>query len=369
MGNTADELVSVDKLCELWVQKQRNFEKDIHELLDQSKLMAAKMSASAEAEASETDEQSEERALMVKTRTQKELKLNELMINLTEELQRRHNDENTKKRVKEWHKSLDKMRLKLLSISQTLQKIGLVDKMSIEKLCHTAEYTQIKYEMLGQELQRCETLRHQNLPTLIDHVCDDINHWSDLVLQYPTIRSYQSECYTEELLELLEQKLVDLQSYYNRYKNIFELFSKRSKMWRRMLALEEQTKEPNRYYNRGGQLLREERERKYIAQKLPLIEQELSQLVQEYEQETSHPFLVYGEEMLSRLSADWEGYRSAKDLLGKKRKPFKLDKIQTASVSTFNSLSLICQASSVPEIAKTPASSQIRGKRDKKFLN
>lgn len=365
MGNTADELISVDKLCELWAQKQRNFEKDIHDLLDKSKLMAKKMSASAEA--AEAVEQSEEDALLAKTRTQQELKLNELMIHLTEELQRRHNDANAKKRMKEWHKSLDKMRLKLLSTSQTLQKIGLVDKLAIEKLCHTEEYTQRKYEMLGQELQSCETLRHQNLPMLINHVCEDINHWSDLTLQYPTIRSYQSECYTEELLELLEQKLIDLQGYYNRYKNIFELYSKRTKMWRRMLALEEQAKEPNRYHNRGGQLLREERERKYIAQKLPLVEQELGQLVQQYEHETSQPFLVYGEEMLSRLAADWEEYRSAKELLNKNRKPPKMDKSQTVSVSTFNSLLLIRDASSVPDITSNPTPSKIWSKRAKKL--
>lgn len=365
MGNE-DEL-SVESLCELWAQKQRTFEQDIRMLLDKSKELAEKMNVDTEALADDPDE---EDALAKKARTQQEFKLTELMIHLTEELQRRHNEANAKKRMKEWHKSLDKMRIKILKISQTLQRIGLVDKVAIEKLCHTQEYTQSHYEMLGQELQRCETLRHKNLSILIDHVRNEIKQWSELTLQYPTIRNYQNECYTEELLELLENKLGDLQTYYNSNKNIFDMYEKRVKMWRRMEALEEQAREPGRYNNRGGQLLREERERKYISTKLPQIEEQLSQLVQEYEQETGQPFLIYGDELMSRLASDWEEYRATKDLMNHKRKTSKsgdmVDPIMRVSTSTFHSLFSIRETSSMSQIVSSPAVNRTCGKRVKK---
>lgn len=366
MGN--EEELSVEGLCELWAQKQRTFEQDIRSLLDQSKELAEKMSVATEALADEPDD--DEEALAKKMRSQQEFKLTELMIHLTEEMQRRHNEANAKKRMKEWHKSLDKMRIKILKISQTLQRIGLVDKVSIEKLCHTQEYTQSHYEMLGQELQRCETLRHKNLAILIDHVRSEINQWSELTLQFPTIRNYQNECYTEELLELLENKLGDLQNYYNSNKNIFAMYDKRVKMWRRMEALEEQAREPSRYNNRGGQLLREERERKHISTKLPQIEEQLSQLVQEYEQETGQSFLIYGDEIMSRLSSDWEEYRATKDLINNKRKTSKstamVDPIMAVSTSTFHSLFSIRETSSISQIVSSPNLTRACGKRLKK---
>lgn len=364
MGNK--EELSVEGLCELWAQKQRTFEQDIRSLLDQSKELAEKMRVASEALDDEADDDEDG---LAKKRSQQKFKLTELMIHLTEELQRRHNEANAKKRMKEWHKSLDKMRIKVLKISQTLQRNGLVDKVAIEKLCHTEEYTQSHYEMLGQELQRCETLRHKNLAMLIDNVRKEINQWSEMTLQYPTIRNYQNECYTEELLELLENKLSDLQSYYNSNKNIFAIYEKRVKMWRRMEALEEQAREPSRYNNRGGQLLREERERKYISTKLPQIEEQLSQVVQEYEQETGQSFLIYGDEIMSKLSSDWEEYRATKDLMINKRKTSKATAIinpMTVSTSTFHSLFSIRETTSMSQIASSPNLTRAYGKRLKK---
>lgn len=46
-----------------------------------------------------------------------------------------------------------------------------------------------------------------------------------------------------------------------------------------MIAIEAKATEPGRFNNRGGQLLKEEKERKTIATKLPKIETRLSELV------------------------------------------------------------------------------------------
>lgn len=57
------------------------------------------------------------------------------------------------------------------------------------------------------------------------------------------------------------------------------MIEQRKVLWDRMAALEAKASEPGRYNNRGGQLLKEERERKTIANKLPKIEAELTELV------------------------------------------------------------------------------------------
>ncbi|KAM8708608.1 hypothetical protein ACLKA7_015560 [Drosophila subpalustris] len=339
MGKTDEDKINVDTLCEMWTLKQRNFEMDIRSLLDKSKRLAKQLSKADESK--------------IKSLPQQQVKLDELMIHLTEELQRRHDEASAKKRLQEWHKTLDKMRVKIRVISQTLEKVGLTDKKTINKLCDAQDYTQHHYELLSLELQRCEALRRENLSELIDHLWTEINHWSEMTLQYPPVHKYQQECCTEELLELLEKKSADLQRYYERNKYIFELYAKRVKLWTRMEALEEKAKEPNRYHNRGGQLLGEERERNHISIKLPQIEEQLNQMVQDYMEQMNQPFMVYGEEIMARIAADWEEYRAAKDLQSEIRKNSTFDgSLGTqfkGSNSTFNSLNSLRKTSSVPQ--------------------
>lgn len=49
------------------------------------------------------------------------------------------------------------------------------------------------------------------------------------------------------------------------YRHIFELVVTRKNLWLKMTELEARATEPGRYHNRGGQLLKEEKERKAIA--------------------------------------------------------------------------------------------------------
>ncbi|XP_034483195.1 uncharacterized protein LOC117788521 [Drosophila innubila] len=342
MGKTDEDKMNVDTLCEMWTQKQRNFEMDIRCLLDKSKRLSQQLSKAA------VDESKS------KTLSQQQYKLDELMIHLTEELQRRHDEASAKKRLQEWHKTLDKMRVKIRVISQTLEKVGLTDKKTIDKLCETEDYTQHHYELLSLELQRCETLRHENLNALVDHLWAEINQWSEMTLQYPTVHKYRKECCTEDLLEVLEKKLADLQRYYNSNIAIFELYAKRVKLWTRMEALEEKAKEPNRYRNRGGQLLGEERERNHISIKLPLIEEQLNQMVQDYVERVNQPFLVYGEEIMTRIASDWEEYRATKDLQAEIRKNATFDNWCASQIkASRSSLISLRKTSSVPQFNQT----------------
>lgn len=48
-------------------------------------------------------------------------------------------------------------------------------------------------------------------------------------------------------------------------RHIFEMVVTRKNLWLKMTELEARATEPGRYHNRGGQLLREEKERKAIA--------------------------------------------------------------------------------------------------------
>lgn len=73
-----------------------------------------------------------------------------------------------------------------------------------------------------------------------------------------------------------------------------------------MIALEAKQNEPGRYNNRGGQLLREEKERKQLNQKLPEIEKEIRKMLDTFEQNNHRPFLINGERVSDIMERDWE---------------------------------------------------------------
>ncbi|XP_033255180.1 protein regulator of cytokinesis 1-like [Drosophila miranda] len=130
------------------------------------------------------------------------------------------------------------------------------------------ENTQRTYDILHSELQRCQALRSQNLKTFIEQLRVEISKWWDLTLKSQQERkrfsNYYYKYYNEDLLELHELELDDLKSFYTCNKEIFDLYESRAELWSRMQALEAKANEPNRFNNRGGQFLKEEKERKVL---------------------------------------------------------------------------------------------------------
>lgn len=72
-----------------------------------------------------------------------------------------------------------------------------------------------------------------------------------------------------------------------------------------MVALEAKQNEPGRYNNRGGQLLREEKERRQLNQKLPEIEKEIRKMLDAYEQTHKIPFSINGERLVDIIERDY----------------------------------------------------------------
>lgn len=104
------------------------------------------------------------------------------------------------------------------------------------------------------------------------------------------------------------------------FRNIFELFQERNEWFEKKKALDAKQNDRNRYNNRGGQLLKEEKERKLMDMKIPKIENEIKILVQEYQQQNQQDFLINGESIIELMDKDWENYRGTKELQKSARK-------------------------------------------------
>ncbi|XP_068155647.1 protein regulator of cytokinesis 1-like [Drosophila tropicalis] len=221
-----------------------------------------------------------------------------------------------------------------------------------------SKYNQHTFDILHEELQRCQTLRSQNLQRFIENLRVEIYKWWDLTLKSEQERkrfyNFFNDFYNEDLLELHELELDDLKSYYYKNKTIFELFESRGTLWARMEALEAKANEPGRFNNRGGQLLKEERERKAITSKLPKIEQEITELVQEYQERENAPFLVFGKNILERIAEDWETKKKNRPVYAGKMLP-----PPTPTQAPRTPMSMRNVSSSTFSLRKTPSQAKL----------
>ncbi|CAH1636958.1 unnamed protein product [Spodoptera littoralis] len=171
--------------------------------------------------------------------------------------------------------------------------------------CHPQTEAAIK-----EEIKRCDQIKRQKIQVFVANVRTKIKLMWDSVMYSSREREefvhYYQDIFTEDTLTLHELYLEKITKYYNDHKHIFELVVTRKNLWLKMTELEARATEPGRYHNRGGQLLREEKERKAIASNLPKIEAQIRELVSEYEAKTGNIFTVDGKPLLQLMEDEWE---------------------------------------------------------------
>lgn len=104
------------------------------------------------------------------------------------------------------------------------------------------------------------------------------------------------------------------------YRKIFELYNERNHWFEKKKAMDAKQNDRNRFNNRGGQLLKEEKERKMMEAKIPKIENEIRTLALEFSEQNNNDFLINGESIIDVMEKEWENYRGSK-LLNSARKP------------------------------------------------
>ncbi|SPP77109.1 protein regulator of cytokinesis 1-like [Drosophila guanche] len=205
----------------------------------------------------------------------------------------------------ELREDIDATREKVLGLWPRLEE---TDEARMQLVRDATEYTQSTRRVLQEELQRCQLLFRGQLKTIIQQLRVEINEWWDRTLKSRQERlrfaSYYTDWYNEELLELHELQLEDLKLYYENHKEIFELYASRAALLARLEELDAKSHDPTRFQNRGGQLLKEERERRDIACKLPKIELQITELVRVHEAKCFGPFLVHGENILELMGRE-----------------------------------------------------------------
>ncbi|KAI5696728.1 hypothetical protein M8J77_007123, partial [Diaphorina citri] len=124
------------------------------------------------------------------------------------------------------------------------------------------------------------------------------------------------------VLEKHEKEVENVKQYYEENRDIFDLLEKRFELWRDLIDLEDKACDKERLFkNRGGQLLAEERKRKFIQKELPKLEKHLDKLFDRYEEKNEGQVFLYdGEDARAMIAAQWQERNNAKENVKNARK-------------------------------------------------
>lgn len=185
-----------------------------------------------------------------------------------------------------------------------------------QKFDKYTDTTQTTYDKLLLEVQRCEQIKRDNIRTFIEKVRVEIEEYWEKCLKSEAERmrfkSFSSNVFNEDVLELHEDELRHLKLYYENNEQLFKLVEERQTLWSQMELLQNKEQDPKRYANRGGQLLKEEKERKMIAIKLPKIEAKLVEMAEQFERDNNKPFKIYGVTVQDIIERDYDKKRQEK---------------------------------------------------------
>lgn len=243
----------------------------------------------------------------------------ENLLNSTELKPTKHNIEKIEQLLENCTDQYDRMEYQMKDMKKRLAQlwkyldVGESHQQRYEKY---SEVTQSNYDKMTHEVERCEKIKRENIKVFIERVREEIELYWDMCLKSEAERlrfpSYTTNIFNEDVLELHEDELRDLKTFYENNETIFKLIKERTDLWSQLEILQNKEQDPKRYNNRGGQLLKEEKERKMLMSKLPKIEDRLTQACDQYEKETNRPFTINGVRVQDVIEKDYETKRQEK---------------------------------------------------------
>ncbi|KAI5088634.1 protein regulator of cytokinesis 1 [Silurus meridionalis] len=172
-------------------------------------------------------------------------------------------------------------------------------------------------EALQTEVRRLEELKLQNIQDLTKALREDISVFWDKCFystdQRQAFLPYYDDDFSEELLNSHESEIQRLKQHYEDHKELFEGVHKWEESWKLFMELEKKATDPSRFTNRGGNLLKEEKQRSDLHKGLPKLEKKLKDQIEHWEQEQGRDFLVQGQKFMQFVSEQWELYRLEKE--------------------------------------------------------
>ncbi|CAD6226692.1 GSCOCG00005866001-RA-CDS [Cotesia congregata] len=166
---------------------------------------------------------------------------------------------------------------------------------------------------LQKEIKRMQELRLENISKFIVKLREDLQHWWEVCKlsqeERDEFRFFNSQIYTEDMLKIHEIELERLRHHYEENKKIFDLLEKWEETWGQMKEIQRRSEDPDRFHNRGGQLLADEKIRKACNKNLPKLVNQLKEMTDEYEKKHRKLFRVYGLTIDQYIEQEYENQK------------------------------------------------------------
>ncbi|XP_014888414.1 protein regulator of cytokinesis 1-like [Poecilia latipinna] len=187
-------------------------------------------------------------------------------------------------------------------------------------------------EALQAEVQRLELLKMHSMKSFIEAIRAEIAVlWKECFYsdeQQRTFFAFYDDDFTEELLNLHEDEVRNLKKYHEDHKELFEGVTKWQDNWNLYLELDRKANDPSRFTNRGGNLLKEEKQRTELQKSLPKLEKVLKAQIDSWEEEHGKEFLVNGQKFLEYVQQQWKEHHEKKEREKLERQMKKTKQIQ-----------------------------------------
>ncbi|KAF6774007.1 hypothetical protein AHF37_06637 [Paragonimus kellicotti] len=162
-------------------------------------------------------------------------------------------------------------------------------------------------EALQEEVDRCQQLKWEKLDTYLDRLNAEATKLARLccmdekIVELPT---NQDSTDPEVVANHLETVLEHLNQTYSLYKPIFESIGVYEELWQALSEVELRLKDPAIFSNRGGILLKTEKEKKRLTKELQRAEQDTLAVIEQYELKTKSVFKLSNGQTFKDYIAD-----------------------------------------------------------------
>ncbi|XP_062822448.1 protein regulator of cytokinesis 1-like isoform X2 [Anolis carolinensis] len=200
------------------------------------------------------------------------------------------------------------------NMKEKIQNDIEMHKHQLDILRHELRQDPYKWE---EELLVLEEQKKEHLKKITLKVREELDtYWNKCYFcgeQRATFQPFYNDNYSEELLSLHDEELVKIRAVYEKNKSLYESVQKWEAILERFVELEKKSADPSRLLNRGGSLLRDEKERSKIQKQLLKLEEELKRNIENWEKENGSSFLVNNQRFLDTMAQQLQHHKLKKD--------------------------------------------------------
>lgn len=214
------------------------------------------------------------------------------------------------KKVQKKKEELENKKKKLLDRLIILwQRLKVEESRRAEFLSKHADCRLSTIHSIKQELELCESIKKENIGSFVSELRTELLQLWDKCcvsqLEKDVFFPFVATEMSDKILDAHETEVEKWKKYYVKVEHILTKIKMRQKLWEMMIVFENKANDPNRFKNRKGNLLQEEKQRKKLQKDLPALEKVIFEEIESLNTQDGFVFLHNGEDFKTYVTDQW----------------------------------------------------------------